>query len=298
MKKVMLLVSIGVLCACADKKTPAAESETAQKQTVLAKVGEREITAQEFSAYLKHRKLSPRGEEQLDKMLKEYVEREALSDQAKASSKLDDASLVSELREFEKQMILGRYFDQHLRTSVTDQGIAAYYKAHAKDFETRRVRVAHVLVRVPKGTSAPDKEKKKQRIDQALVELEAGKPFEEIARKYSEDRVSANRGGDMGWVREGAIAPKFAEIAFSLKAGAFSKPVETGFGFHIIKQLEAPRADKKPLTAVEGEIRYKLRAQRKKAEMQRLLEASSISIDRSGWTPATPMVTSQRGGTP
>ncbi len=252
---------------------------------VLAQVGKSSVTAKEFEAYLRFKKISVRSHQHLGELLKEYTEREAMAQAIAQDKKIDKEILKAELKEFRKEMLISRYFDSHLRTSITRSEIEKYYKDHASEYETRRVRVAHILMRLTARATDEEKAKKQEKIKEAHRQLISGKSFEEVAKALSEDRVSANRGGDMGWVRKGAVAPKFSELAFSVKPGSYSNPFETSFGFHILKVTEAPKAQKKPLDAVEGDIRYKLRAQAKRAEAGKLKRSVSIKIDPQGWMP-------------
>lgn len=61
-----------------------------------------------------------------------------------------------------------------------------------------------------------------------------------------------------------------------LKEGEMSEPFETPFGYHIVKVLEAPQVVKRPFEAVAGNIRFQLRSQAKKAEMERLKDKIEI----------------------
>ena len=80
--------------------------------------------------------------------------------------------------------------------------------------------------------------------------------------------------------------PRFSEVAFGLTAEAYSEPFETGFGYQIVKVLEGPETTKKPLVAVEGQIRQKLRAAAKVAEETRLREMVPVKVSRGAWTPS------------
>src|SRR5690606_23714623 len=63
----------------------------------------------------------------------------------------------------------------------------------------------------------------------------AGEDFEQLARRFSEDPGTRERGGDLGFFREGDMVTEFSRTAFSLRPGQISPPVLTSFGYHIIK---------------------------------------------------------------
>ncbi len=62
--------------------------------------------------------------------------------------------------------------------------------------------------------------------------------FTAMARRWSQDAISAPEGGDLGWVRRGELVPEFEDVAFRLQIGEVSEPVETPFGYHLIQVTE------------------------------------------------------------
>ena len=75
-------------------------------------------------------------------------------------------------------------------------------------------------------------------LDSLRNEVYAGSDFSELAKVYSQDPGSKNRGGDLGFTRRGTLVSEFEEVAFTLDIGEISKPVKTAFGYHIIQPLE------------------------------------------------------------
>lgn len=81
-------------------------------------------------------------------------------------------------------------------------------------------------------------------IEKALSRAKSGEDFAVLAREYSDDAATAERGGELGWVRQGDLVPEFETASWKLQAGEISEPVETTFGFHIIK-LERIRGNER-----------------------------------------------------
>lgn len=102
-------------------------------------------------------------------------------------------------------------------------------------------KVAQILIK-PARECAPAGGEKRKTVEEILAELEAGADFGELARKYSDDRVSGEAGGVIdSWIPENdrKIVPPFLEATFRIPApGDISPPVRTRFGVHIIKLLE------------------------------------------------------------
>jgi peptidyl-prolyl cis-trans isomerase C len=111
---------------------------------------------------------------------------------------------------------------------------------------------------------------------EAHSKANVGTPFAEVASAMSEDRVSAEKGGDLGWVGQGGVDAQFSEKVFAMKADELSEPFESGFGYHVVKVLDPVQTVRKPFAAVQGDIRYKLRAEAKSAEMKRLLDKVKV----------------------
>ena len=87
--------------------------------------------------------------------------------------------------------------------------------------------------------SDTEKERIRNRLRDFREEILAGKQtFNTLAVLYSEDPGSAAKGGELGYQTKSALAPAFAEAAFSLKPGRVSKIVETEFGFHILQYID------------------------------------------------------------
>ncbi|MCB0754360.1 MAG: peptidylprolyl isomerase [Flavobacteriales bacterium] len=101
------------------------------------------------------------------------------------------------------------------------------------------MRAAHIMIKTgPEATEEQIKEAK-TKIDEVKGLLDSGKNFEDLAKKYSEDRGSADKGGALPTFGTGRMVPEFEAAAFGLKEdGDYSEPVLTEYGWHIVKRLE------------------------------------------------------------
>lgn len=92
--------------------------------------------------------------------------------------------------------------------------------------------VRHLLLKVTPGTSSQEV---KQKIDSLALQIKRGRAFETLAEKFSDDSVSAAKGGDLGWLHTNETDPNFEQAYKTLAVGKISKPVKTNFGWHLIK---------------------------------------------------------------
>ncbi len=97
--------------------------------------------------------------------------------------------------------------------------------------------VEHIFVALKPGYTRQDSMAKAKKIQNIYQKIREGMPFEEAARKYSEDRGSAGRGGRLPKFTSGRIVPQFVEQIDRLKPGQISRPFQTIYGFHIIKLI-------------------------------------------------------------
>jgi peptidyl-prolyl cis-trans isomerase C len=264
-KALIIALSLTVgLVACSD--------EQASEGTVIATVGKRAITSAELDAYLTLKRISKDDSTRREKAIEEFLEREALADAIEQQKQTDAALITAELREHKKELLISRYFDKVLEDKVSPQAIQGFYGANASKYEEKKAHVAHILFRINPRMSEEERTAKRTAAQDAHARLQKGEDFAAVAQAVSEDTVSGKRGGDLGFLREGSIDPRFTQTVFAMQKDAISAPFETTFGFHIAKVIEPAQTIKRPLEAVEGDIRYELRAETKDAELKRLRE--------------------------
>ena len=134
--------------------------------------------------------------------------------------------------------------------------------------------MSHILFRTNARMNEEDRQVVLTKAAEAFSRVSTGEDFSKVAKELSEDKVSAKKGGDLGWINEGAISEAFSEKIFTMKNGEISQPFETDYGFHIVKLFEEPQDVTKSLESIKGDIRYQLRSESKKAEAKRLLDSA------------------------
>ncbi|MBI9033865.1 MAG: peptidylprolyl isomerase [Bacteroidales bacterium] len=102
-----------------------------------------------------------------------------------------------------------------------------------------RVKIAHIMALMPKNANHDDSLNSLKKINDVYAKLQAGEKFEDLAKKYSDDKNTAARGGELQWFGVNTILPQFVQAIRKIeKVGDVSIPVETLYGYHIIKVLE------------------------------------------------------------
>lgn len=161
------------------------------------------------------------------------------------------------------------------------------------------IRVAHILVRFntnaeveaaklgdSKEIALKDPEKK---INEIYEKLESGTSFEELARMYSEDKKTANQGGELPKFGTGKMIQPFEDFSFELENdGDYSKPFKTQFGYHIVKRLEVYPT--KSYEEMEGKIEKNMSRDAKKlyttdAVVARLKKEYDFSEKKNNLSP-------------
>jgi parvulin-like peptidyl-prolyl isomerase len=112
-----------------------------------------------------------------------------------------------------------------------------------------------------------------------VARLAKGEDFSLLAREYSDDQYSGERGGDLGWLSLKTIDQIMASEAQQLDVGQTSDVIKTQYGFHVLKLLSPVKEVLAPFENVQGDIRYELRQKAKTEEVKRLLGSVSVKVN-------------------
>jgi len=134
------------------------------------------------------------------------------------------------------------HFDpQRIKDEVTlsEEEIRQYYEDNESEFNKgKEVRARHILFRLVQDADEETEAAVKQNAEEVLQKLKDGADFAEMAKEHSEDTVSGENGGELGFFTKGMMVPEFEEAAFALAEGKISDLIRSQFGYHIIKVEE------------------------------------------------------------
>lgn len=233
------------------------------QKEVVAKVNDVEITKEELydqlvaqngeaalnalisqkilSAEVEAKKITVSDEEiqeNIDEMTEYYGGEEEMNNAlVQYNLTLDDVK-ENIVNNIQLQKILEPYIE------ISDDEIAQYFENN-KDYldQAEEVKASHILV------------ESKEVADEVKEKLDGGADFAELAKEYSTDTSNSQVGGSLGYFGRGEMVPEFEEVAFSMKVDEISEPVETQFGFHIIKVEDHKEAKEATLDESKEDIR-------------------------------------------
>jgi len=189
--------------------------------------------------------------EEFAKNLEQYVRAslpyELLEAKVKKEAKVvDDSARIDYIakNDFVSGKVINFDYNKLPEENVTDAEIKAYYEKNKEKEYKKEASCKLKFVRISVEPSQQDISQAKLDVDDIYKEVLAGKDFAELAKTYSQDPGSAQRGGDLGYFAQGAMIPEFDKVVFSLPVGSVSAPFKTMFGWHIVKVTGKKNNDK------------------------------------------------------
>ncbi len=216
-------------------------AEDVTAQTVVATINGTQITVGHLIAA--RQSLPPQyqslTDEQLyDGILNQIVQQEILKQSA---GEIGEA-LKYQIENEERVVIAGSMLETIAKEAVNDAALKAAYDAKFAEFEPgREYHAAHILVETEDEAKA------------LIADLDAGADFADLAREKSTGPSGPN-GGDLGWFGLGMMVPEFEQVVVGMEEGTVSAPVQTQFGWHVIKLMETRLSEVPPLADVQDEL--------------------------------------------
>jgi PPIC-type PPIASE domain len=297
-------------------------NEAYKKKNPDAKATEDEINAyylahpKEFEDFLA---ANPRATQQAqgaqrDELKKQVGEFKVIAERARKEGLDRDDLTRLQLLVTRSQTLAGAYLGELQKNAdklVADTDVEQYFRDHPTDFD--EVRVRHILISTQAKAASEDetdndnkdakdkktpekkaltKEEARKKSEELLARARKGEDFAKLATENSDDPGSKDKGGEYDFFGHGKMVPEFEKAAFALKPGEISDPVETQFGFHIIK-LEERRSAASPDTdqKVRQQIVEKLKQDKIEDRINQITRESTVVVPEDFDT--TPKVASQ-----
>ncbi|MBX6424056.1 peptidylprolyl isomerase [Thermosulfurimonas sp. F29] len=217
----------------------------AEKSPVIAKVGPYTLTRDDFQKELENnaqlKALLTLKPDMKKVLVERWVEVTLLGLAGRDAGLEKDPAVRKEIEEQTRMILARHYYEKRILQGlkVSEKEAQEYYLSHRKDYRIpERIKARHILIRIPEGGDKKAEEEALSRAREIRKKLLSGADFAELARRYSEDPGTKDRGGDLGTFSRGQMIPEFEEAVFRLKVGQISSPIRTRFGYHIV-QVEA-----------------------------------------------------------
>ncbi|HYC03887.1 MAG TPA: peptidylprolyl isomerase [Azospirillaceae bacterium] len=208
---------------------PAAPAaKTAEPDPVVARVNGKEVRRTEFLAALEQ--LPPQVQQMplqqiYQPLLEQIVNSKLVADAAYKAKLQDSKEVKAKVKQAEERFVQEAYLVKQIDSKITEAGMRKKYDEWVKANPPQdEVRARHILT------------KTKEEADAVIKQLAGGADFAKLAAEQKIDTAAASQQGDLGYFVADEMVEPFSKAAFAMKAGEVSKaPVETQFGFHVIK---------------------------------------------------------------
>ena len=252
--------------------TPAAPAQAAPDPAkVVATVNgqqitEADLTLAEADLDQQFSRLPP--EQRRAAALSALIEIRLLASEGEAKGLDKDPEFERRMAFLEQRALHSAVIDREVSSKITDEEIRKRYDTEMSNTPpVNEVKARHILV------------KTKEEADAIIKQLDAGGDFEKLANENTTDPSGKETGGDLGYFGPGQMVPEFEKAAFALDVGAYTKqPVQSQFGFHVIK-VEDKRTQQPPaFDQVKDQIRSILLRENYFALVKSLRGAAKVDI--------------------
>ena len=196
-------------------------------------------------------------------ILSALIDVKSLAKKATADKMDQDAVFQKRLEFLKDRSLHNAYFQKNVIANISDEDVKARFEKEIAAVEPEQeLRARHILVKTAEEANA------------IIAELDGGADFVELAKTKSTG-PSGPQGGDLGFFGKGQMVPPFEAAAFALEAGAYTKsPVQTQFGFHVIKLEEKRDRPLPKFEEVQDQMRQVVLRER---YLETVKEARSLS---------------------
>jgi parvulin-like peptidyl-prolyl isomerase len=185
---------------------------------------------------------NPDGWKPLESVYRQNLAKQILQQRVIAGVYVSELELREKFSEENEKARVSYVFGDPLtitrdEVELTEDAVESYYAEHKDDF-TMKAHAKLNYVEISKAPSEYDETRAENEIMRIKGEIEAGEDFADLATSYSDDLMTADTGGDLGFFARGTMTEEFEELAFSLEPGGIGGPVRSQYGYHLVKVEE------------------------------------------------------------
>lgn len=254
----------------------------AQDDAVIATVNGQAITQAELA--LAETELDPQfsrlpAEQKRAAALSAMIEIRLMAAESEKAGVADGAEFKRRMEFLRLRALHSQFVSDKIADTVTDEAVRARYdKEIAASPAVNEVRASHILISVDENATDEEKAAAKAKAAEIIAKLEGGSDFAELAKENSSDG-SAAQGGDLGYFGPGRMVPPFEEAAMALEVGQHSKePVQTQFGFHVIKVTDKRPQQPPAFEQVQAQVRSLMLREKYFEQAAALRSAAQVEI--------------------
>lgn len=205
------------------------------------------------------------SEEEVDKQIENVLKQNQLSlDQLKEFLKMRQKTFEEYREEFERKLQIHNFMkmiiNPKVKVSEDDISFALLNKGGKELLEFIQFHVKHIFIKKDPEAVA--------KLNQIVAQLKSGKPFEELAKKYSDDPSTREDGGNLGLIAKQDISPNLQTELVKMKPGTYSSPVKTDQGTHILKLVKIESGENPEVQKLKASITQQLTQQEIERQFQ------------------------------
>lgn len=220
----------------------------------------------------------------------DYLRMKMLAAQGMKDNLQNDPEVIQQLNLMRENLVANAQLQKMEKgIQLTDADLQKIYEANKKEHE--QVKARHILIAF-KGSPAAQAGKKELTEDEAKAKAEdlkkkvqAGAPFDDLAKTESDDKGSAARGGDLGPFSRGQMVEEFEKAAFDAKPGDVIGPVRTQFGYHLIK---VDSHETTPFDKVKDTLQKRERQRRLQETLETMKKNANPTFNEAYFAPPAP----------
>jgi peptidyl-prolyl cis-trans isomerase C len=273
-RTLVLIAATAAIAACSPKGQ---DSKPASTSPAVATVDGMTIDRDLYEFYAKGVANKPSSEltpEQRDQVLDNLIRAKVIAEQAEKDGTTKETNTAALLELSRLNVIQQAVSEKYLKDrKATDSEVRTEYETQVAALPKVEYHARHILVAT------------EQFAGKLVQELEKGGKFEDIAKRESMD--SKQNGGDLGWFTPDRMVKPFADAVVALKPGDYTHaPVQTEFGWHIIKLEETRDLAPPAFDAVRQRVEQMVQAKKFKGYVDELMKTAKVEKKLEGTTPA------------